>query len=155
MVPGLSSYNRLLADQAVAASTALVDLGTGASLFSFTLPATKQCIVDFVIPFSVGASGGFKFQLTASQTLVDYMAAYEAIDGVTASPGAQVAVVQASQAAFANAWAVAGSHLLNLSASLKGHATLPATVTFQFACNSAANTITALKGAYMRLTFVN
>jgi hypothetical protein len=155
MVPGLPSFVRLLADQAVAASTALVDLGTGASLFSFSLPATKQCVVEIVLPFSVGATGGFKFQLTSSQTLVDYSMNWEAIDGVTASPGAQVALVNVAQNPFANAWAVAGNHTCKADGSLKGHATLASTVTLQFACNSAANSISVLKGAFMRVTFIN
>jgi len=111
-------------------------------------------LVEFVLPFSVGASGGFKFQLTSSQTLVDYSMNWEAIDGVTASPGAQVALVNVAQVAFANAWAVAGNHTCNGNGSLKGHATLSSTVTLQFACNSAANAINVLKGAYMKVTLL-
>lgn len=155
MVPGIKNFVRLLADQAVAASTTLVDLGTGASLFSFPIKATKQYLVEIFLPFSVGATGGFKFQLTSTQTLVDYLAGFEAIDGVTASPGAQVALVTATQAAFANAWAVAGNHMAQVNASFKGHATADATLTVQFACNIAANAITVLKGAYMTVTQVN
>lgn len=151
MVPGLTTYQRLLADVPVAASTTLVDI-TG---FSFSLPATKQCILSAVIPFSVGATGGFKFQLTSTQTLVDYNAAWEAIDGVTAAPGSDVALDLTASGPFANAWAVAGNHICRLDASLKGHATLAATVSVQIACNSAANAITALKGAKLILTYLN
>lgn len=149
---GIKNFVRLAADQAVNASTALVDLGTGASAFSFTLKAGKVINIFASLPFSVGATGGFKFQLTCSQTPVDFSARWEAIDGVTASPGAQVASIQTAQAAFNNAWAVAGNHECCLTASLKGHATLDATVTIQFACNSAANAITILKGAWMETT---
>lgn len=150
MNPGLSTYIRLAADQPVAASTALVDI-TG---FSFVLPATKICLLEASLPFSVGASGGFKFQLTSSQTAADYSTSWEAIDGVTASPGAQVAVILSASGPFANAWAVAGNHQCNLLGSLKGHATLSSTVSLQFACNSAANAINILKGAWMRLTLL-
>lgn len=143
MKPVITSYQRSATDQAVAASVTLVT-ATG---FTFVLGATKTILIKASLPFSVGASGGFKFQLTSSQTLVDYLAAWEAIDGVTASPGAQVASVQVAQAAFANAWAVAGNHLCNLYASLKGHATLASTISLQIACNSAANAFTLLKGA--------
>jgi hypothetical protein len=153
MTPGLQSFNRLLADQAVAASTTLVDLGTGASLFQFVVPAGKQFLVKAVLPFSVGATGGFKFQLTSSQTLVDYSAAWLAVDGVT--PGNPVTLELAASGPFANAWASAGSHLCELFASLKGHATLSSTVTVQFACNSAANAITVLKGAQIQVIQVS
>lgn len=151
LVPGINSFVRLTADQPVAASTSLVDI-TG---FSFTLPPNKIVLLHASLPFSVGATGGFKFQLTASQTPVDYSASWEAIDGVTASPGAQVASIIAASAAFANAWAVAGNHQCNLTGSLKGHATLSATISLQFACNSAANAINILKGAWMKVTQIS
>lgn len=144
---GILTRNRLAADQVVTASTALVTL----SDFTFNLGATKVITIEGFIPFSVAASGGFKFQLTSAQTLVDYNVGFEAIDGVTASPGAQVAVDQVAQAAFANAWAVAGNHILKFNASLKGHATIASLISFQFACNSAAGAITALKGGYIEL----
>lgn len=150
-IPGIVSNARLAADQPVAASTVLVDI-TG---FSFVLPPTKTALIEAYLPFSVGASGGFKFQLTASQTLVDYSTLWEAVDGVTVAPGSDVALVLAASGPFANAWAVAGSHKCNLSGSLKGHATLPATVSIQFACNSAANAINILKGAWARITLIN
>jgi len=152
MQPGIQTYVRLDADQAVAASVTLVNLGTGNFAFQFVLQPTKVILLEAVLPFSVGATGGFKFQLTSSQTLVDYNTAWEAIDGVTASPGAQVALDLAASGPFANAWAVAGAHICRLDATLKGHATLASTINLQFACNSAANAITILKGAKMQIT---
>ena len=154
MQPGIKTFVRLDADQAVAASTALVALGAGVFAFSFVLPATKVANIKASLPFLVGATGGFKFQLVSSQTAAEYMAAWEAIDGVTVSPGAQVASVIVATAAFANAWAVAGNHVANLDATLKGHATLASTITIQFACNSAANAITILRGATMEVTLL-
>lgn len=151
MQPGIPTYQRLNADIAVAASTTLITIGLTTNAFTFVLPATKIILLNCALPFSVGATGGFKFQLTSSQTLVDYSAQWEAIDGVTAAPGSQVASIIAASAAFANAWAVAGNHTCNLAASLKGHATLASTITVQFACNTAANAITILKGAQMML----
>lgn len=156
MKPGIKNFVRLAADQPVTASTALVDLGTGATAFSFALKAGKTALINAKMPFSVAAAGGFKFQLTASQTPVDYSAAWEALDGVTAAPGAQVVSVLTAQAAFQNPWAaVAGNHLMNLSGSVKGHATLDATITVQFACNSAAGAINVLKGAWMEVTYID
>lgn len=150
-IQGIISRNRLAADQSVLASATLVTL----SDWQYNLNPGKIITLEAFIPFSVGATGGFKFQLTSAQTLVDYQAGYEAIDGVTASPGAQVAVDIVAQAAFANAWAVAGNHILRFNASLKGHATLASLVSFQFACNSAANGITILKGAWIDLVQYN
>lgn len=150
-IPGINSFVRNAADQPVAANTTLVDI-TG---FSFTLPATKIVLIEAYLPFSTGATGGFKFQLTATQTPVDYSAFFEAIDGTAAAPGSEFSQTFATQTAFANAWAVAGNHTCLLKASLKGHATLNATVSIQFACNSAANAINVLKGAWAKTTFIN
>ena len=150
MVPGNTIFQRLAADLPVAASTALIDI-TG---FTFPLPAGKFALIEAYLPFSTGATGGFKFQLTNSQTPQDFSAFFEAIDGTAAVPGSEFSVTQAAQAAFANAWAVAGNHTCLLKASLKGHATLSDTVTLQFACNSAANAINILKGAWIKITFI-
>jgi hypothetical protein len=155
MVPGINSFVRLDANQQVAASTALADLGAGAFAFSFPVKAGKTVLLSAVLPFSVGSTGGFKFQLTADQTMQDHTSSWEAIDGVTAAPGSDVASVLTAQGSFANAWAVAGNHICRLDACLKGHATLDATVKIQFACNSAANAINVLKGAFMRTNQIN
>jgi len=146
-INGIVTRNRLAADQAVAASATLVTL----SDFTFNLGATKVITMTAFLPFSVGATGGFKFQLTSAQTLVDYQVGWEVIDGVTAAPGSDVAVDLVASGSFANAWAVAGNHICRMNASLKGHATLASLVSVQFACNSAANAITILKGAYLEL----
>lgn len=141
---GIPSYNRAVLQQDVAASAALVDI----SGWSFVLPANKIINLYAEIPFIVAATGGFKWQLTSTQTLVDYLAMWEVSDGVTASPGAQIVSVLTAQAAFANAFAsVAGNHKCELFASVKGHATLDSTVSVQFACNSAAGQISIIKGA--------
>lgn len=151
MKPSIFIGDVLNADQQVAASTVLVTLGLTTNAFTFNLAPTKRATIRAFLPFTVGASGGFKFQLTSSQTLVSYQAGWEAIDGVTASPGAQVAVDITAQAAFANAFAVAGNHICNLQAGLKGHASNISLISVQFACNSAANAITILQGAYIEV----
>jgi len=148
MKPSIQTSDVLAADQVVTASVTLVTIGLTGNTFSFSLPATKRATVKCFLPFSVGASGGFKFQLTSSQTLVSYQVGWEIIDGVTASPGATVAADLVAQSAIANAFAsVAGNHICNMNAGLKGHATLASTITIQFACNSAAGAITILQGA--------
>lgn len=145
---GIVTRNRLAADQVVTASATLVTLQD----FSFNLQPTKVITIRGFIPFSVGATGGFKFQLVSAQTLVDYQVGYVANDGVTADPGATIAVDLVATAAFANAFASrAGNHILTFDASFKGHATLASLIQFQLACNSAAGAITALKGGWIEL----
>jgi len=130
------------ADQPVAASTALVAV-TGLPV---PVAANQTVKIRYSIPFSVGAAGGFKFFLDLPAGITAMVAAFEAIDGVTASPGAQVALVQQAAANFANAWAVAGNHVMNADVTIINGATA-GNITLQFACNSAANAITVLRGA--------
>ena len=151
MIPGINSFAVLAADVPVAASATLVDV-TG---LGFNLPAGKTVIFEAWVPFSTGATGGFKFQLTNSQVPQDYKVSFTAVDGTAAVPGSEFSVTQVTQAAFANAWAVAGNHYLKIEGKLTGHATLADTVQLQVACNSAANAITALKGAWLKLTQLN
>lgn len=147
--PGVRTTNRLIADQAVSASTTLVTIQNSATdLFAFSLPAGKVLNIVADIPFSTGATGGFKFQLTCASTPTDYSARFVVFDGTDAT--IPILDVQTSQAAFANAFALASNHLLKLTASIKANAAT--LVSLQFACNSAANAITALKGATIDLT---
>jgi hypothetical protein len=140
---GIRNFFKNSATQAVAASTTLV------AVTGLTVPvaAGQTVCIDFFLPFSVGATGGFKFNLAVPAGGTSYLAAFEAIDGVTASPGAQVALVITAAADFANAWAVAGNHYVNCKATIVNGATA-GNITMQFACNSAANAITILNGAF-------
>jgi hypothetical protein len=126
----------------VAASTALVAV-TGLPV---PVAAGQTVKIRYAIPFSVGATGGFKFFIDVPAGGTYFMAAFEAIDGITAAPGSQVALVQQAAANFANAWAVAGNHLMNAEVTIVNGATA-GNITLQFACNSAANAITVLRGA--------
>lgn len=146
--PAIRTTNRLIADQAVSASTTLATIQNSATdQFSFLLPAGKVLAIRAEIPFSTAATGGFKFQLTCSSAPTDYMAAYVVFDGTDAT--IPITDVQASQAAFANAFALAANHLMKLVATIKANAAT--TVSLQFACNTAANAITVLKGAFIDL----
>ena len=130
------------ADQPVAASTALVAV-TGLPV---PVAAGQTVKIKYHIPFSVGATGGFKFFIDAPAAVTYFMASFEAVDGVTASPGAQVALVQQAAANFANAWAVAGNHKCEIDVTIVNGVNA-GNITLQFACNSAANAITVLRGA--------
>jgi len=144
---GQRTFFRTLADQPVAASTALVAV-TGLPV---PIAAGQTVCISYVIPFSVGATGGFKFFIDAPAAVAAFQASFEAIDGITASPGAQVALVQIAAANFANAWAVTGNHLCRIDVTITNGVNA-GNVTLQFACNSAANGITVLRGATADVT---
>lgn len=149
---GIRNSFRLATSQAVAASTTLVVLGsnTTGNSFQFNLGVAQKAHIRGIIPFTVGATGGYKFQIVSSQTLTNFLNTYIVQDTVTP---AQITGIQTSSAAFANALAVAGSHFLNFDCDVLMGSTA-GVVSFQFACNSAANSITALAGAFMDVTFV-
>lgn len=142
MRPGIRIFDVQLLSQTVAASTVLVN----ATNLTTPIAANQKLRVRMWVPFTLGATGGFKFRLNPTQAPTAYLASLQAVDGVTALPGAEIAVVQAAAADFANAFAVAGSHYLLVEATILNGATAGA-ITLQFACNSAANSIILLPGS--------
>lgn len=147
---GIRSSISLAANQAVAASTVLVTV-TG---FSITLAALQKVHCRLWLPFSLGATGGFKFQWTPPASPGALVSQMFVQDNTTA--GVQTVFyggVQTSSTAFANAAAVAGNYLLSSEASYTNGVVAGAFV-FQLACNSAANAITALAGSWMDITLV-
>lgn len=147
MAVGIPGIFKTSVNQPVAASTALVDV-TGLTV---PIAAGQTICCDFYVPFSVGATGGFKFNLAVPAAGTAYNAALFAYDGVTAAPGVQVGVVQTAAADFANAWAVAGNHMLIIHATIVNGLTA-GNIQLKFACNSAANAINILAGAYVKIT---
>lgn len=139
---GLRTFFRKSANQQVAASTALV------SCTDLTVPvaANQKISIKYVLPFSVGATGGFKFNVAVPAGGTAYMAAMFAFDGVTVAPGVQVGQVITAAADFANAWAVAGNHRCVIEVLIENGATA-GNIDLKFACNSAANAINILRGA--------
>lgn len=146
---GIRSCNLLAANQAVSASTTLVTV-TG---FSFAIKTGSKVHARAWVPFTLGATGGFKFQWTPSQTPVSLLSSI-LVDDLTTS-GVQTVFyggLQTSSTSFANAAAVAGNYLMMSEATLVGNASTAGTFDLQFACNSAANAITALAGAWVEWT---
>ena len=143
-------FFRKTANQTVAASTVLVDC-TG-----LTVPFTANQIghIRIVVPFTLGSSGGYKFQIVTPAAPAQFGNFFVVTDGVTASPGAIIAGYQSSSAAFNNALAVAGTHKLECEFDFI-NGTTAGDVVLQFACNSAANSIIALAGAYMDVIKLN
>lgn len=129
------------ADITVSASTTLVTTGLTAPI-----AVNQTMYVDCWVPFTVGATGGFKFQLLVPAGGTIFIASYIVEDVVT--PAQIVSSVQTSSAAFANALAVAGTHWMKLFATVINGATA-GNVDLQFACNSAANGITVKRGSFM------
>jgi len=143
MAIGIRSFFRKSADQAVAASATLVD----ATDLSVPIAAGQTLKIGIYAPFTVGATGGFKFQVVVPAAGTSFLQSYVVTDGVTASPGAIISASITASASFANALAVAGTHMLQSEVEVVNGATA-GDVKLQFACNSAANGITLLKGSY-------
>ena len=139
---GIRNFFKNSANQQVAASVVLVDV-TGLPV---PVAANQTVCLRYKIPFSVGATGGFRFNLAVPAGGTAYMAAMYAFDGVTVAPGVQVGQVITAAADFANAWAVAGNHHCTIDAVIVNGATA-GNITLKFACNSAANAINVLAGA--------
>lgn len=142
MSVGIRRFFRKTANQSVNASTVLVDLTD----LSVPIAANQKARISFWVPFTVGATGGFKFQLTTPAAVVSFLASLQVVDGTAAAPGNEVATVQLASAAFANAWANVGSHYLLVECDI-ANGVNAGNITLQMACNSAANGITAIAGA--------
>jgi hypothetical protein len=138
LINGIQSIFRKTANQAVAASVTLVSLG-----LLIPVAINQRIHIRFTGGFTIGASGGFKFQFVVPAAPTSFNNVCTVIDTVT--PGV-LGTVQTSSAAFANALAVAGTHSLYMDLDFVNGATA-GNIDFQFACNSAANGITMLLGA--------
>lgn len=141
---GIRSFFRKAALQTVTASVTLVDCTD----LIVPVGAGQIVSIDLFLPFTLGASGGYKFQILVPAGGVSFQNNYVVTDGVTASPGAIIAATQTSSAAFANALAVAGTHQLSAHIDIVNGVNA-GNITLQFACNSAAGAIIALAGGKM------
>ncbi len=138
LIVGIQSIFRKTANQTVTASTTLVSLG-----LLIPIAVNQKMHVRAVVPFTIGATGGFKFQFVVPAVPTSFNNVCTVIDTVTTGV---LGTVQNSSAAFANALAVAGTHILYMDLDFVNGATA-GNIDFQFACNSAANAITVLLGA--------
>jgi hypothetical protein len=149
---GIRNSFRLTADQTVAASTALITMGanTAGNSFSIPLSALQKVHLRFNGRFTLGATGGYKFQVVVPASPGNFGLSYVVTDTVTP---ATVVGQQAASAAFANALAVAGTHFINFECDYVNGVTA-GNLLVQFACNSAANSIVLLQGAWLDYTNV-
>jgi hypothetical protein len=141
----LGIVNRQILDAALATNTDIV-LGTITGM-TFDVIAAQQAFAKFWLPFTLGATGGFRFNFVVPAAFTSFLATYAVIDTVTANT--LFSDVQVTNAAdFTNASAVAGEYILQITLSLTNGVNAGA-VALQFAQNnSTANNITMLRGGY-------
>jgi hypothetical protein len=145
MTTGIIQRQYLLASQAVAASTVLVDV------VGFTVPVVAGGRYHFRINagFTTGATGGFKFRLEIPAAPTDYLNIQEVSEGSSGTPLIFLVSVITAEADFANAFANAANSFLKMEGSMLAAAA--GDMKLQFACNSAANSISILKGSWMEV----
>ncbi len=141
--PGLRTINFLAANQAVASSVTPVDI-TG---FTKAILAGQRLAWQLDCLFSLGATGGFRFLAHNTSAPTTYNAAFEVRDLTTP---ATITAGQTTEAAFANASAVASNYILRATGIVIANAAT--TFSFQFAQNTSdVLPITILAGARFQL----
>lgn len=146
-LPGIRSINRLTANQAVASNITPELMGD----FNFDCLANGVFAFEWWGAFSVGATGGCRF-LVVSPAGSTVTIPYLVLNTVT--PASIGSVVTVANTAFANALAVAGTHILRANGLIVNGAT-PGQIQFQFAQNTSdVLPITMLAGSYVQLTRV-
>lgn len=145
--PSITNSAVLAAQQTVAASTTLVTM-TG---FSLALAVGQKVHWRWFVAFTLGVTGGYKFQIVTPSTggSTVFTNCFTVTDTVTP---ATIVGTQLTTGAFANALAVAGNHFMNCEGSFLANATA-GNLLFQFACNSAANSIVAQPGSFVQCWF--
>ncbi len=136
---GIRNFFRTAADHAVAASIVPV------VLTDLVLPiaANAKAHLKVVIAFTVGATGGFRFNVTTPAAPTSTNLSARVCNTVT--PGILGAVI-VDGSDYANALAVAGTHIIEFDFDIVNGANA-GSLSVVFACNSAANGITVLKGS--------
>ena len=142
---GLQKINALISDDPVTSSITPVDIGsagTGNSAFSVGLQPGNRIKWRLEGLFSLGATGGFRLLAHNTSAPTAYNAVFQIIDLTTP---ATYNAGQVTEAAFANASAVAGNYSLRAFGSVIANAAT--TFSLQFAQNTSdVLAITMLKG---------
>lgn len=145
MSRGISNVFRLAASQAVSSSVALVT-ATGMTI---PIAANQELHARIKVYFSVGASGGCRFQVTVPAGVVSFNNAITLQN--TVAP-ATVTAVQIASAAFTNALANAGNHFLEMEVHVVNGVNA-GSVSLQFAQNTSdATPINLFRGSWMETT---
>lgn len=139
---GVRNFFRMAADVSVAASTVLIT-----TTLTSPIAAGQTQRLRVWMPFTVGATGGIKLQLILPAAPAYVAASYVVFDTVTP---AVLSAFNLNNNAYANALAVAGTHIMCADFYVI-NGTTAGSCDLQVACNSAANGITALKGSTMEV----
>lgn len=145
-IPAIRTINRLATDQLVTSSIVPVDI-TG---FSFALTAGKTLMWRVRAVFTLGATGGFRFLAHNTSAPTEYNFEATVRDLTTPATLSGTSAGALTEAAFANASAVASNYQLEASGLVT--ANLATTFSFQFAQNTSdVLSITMQAGATMEL----
>lgn len=118
---------------------------------SSPIAASQTQHIKAWIPFSVGATGGIRFQFAVPAGGTIFLATFNLRDNVTP---ATITALQTASAAFTNALAVAGNHWLEITATIVNGLTA-GNVELQAAQNTVdALSLTILRGAAMKVVTV-
>lgn len=140
MKPGQSTFNITTANQAVASSIVPVN----ATNLVTPIAASERRLIEINALFTLGATGGFRFNLAVPTGGVAYNVYFRVRDETTP---ADFTDIQTTAADFTNASAVASNYWLSIVAMIV-NGTTAGNVQLLFAQNnSTANAITLLRGA--------
>lgn len=136
---GIRNFFATLANQVITSSAALVTTG-----LTSPIAANQTQHVKFWVPFTVGATGGIRAQIVVPAGGVIFNATIKLFN--TVAPSLTTAT-QAASAAFTNAAANAGTHWLEIEATIV-NGTTAGNVDLQVAQNTSdALSLTILRGA--------
>lgn len=126
------------------------------TILSVTIPKLLRAKIRIWLPFSIGATGGIRAQLTNSGTGVASAITTTIILVNNVAPSITTAVQTALATAFTNVLANAGNHWMIIEATLKNSAAGTAIINLQVAQNTSdALTLTLLTGASMEVLETN
>jgi hypothetical protein len=145
---GIHNIFRVAANVTVTNSDVLVT-----STLTANIAAAQIAIVRVFLQFSVGATGGVRWQLVVPAAPTRVQGAIMLVNTVAATT--VVPAVQTSSAAFTNALANAGTHYAYAEYDVV-NGTTAGTIDLQFAQNTAdALTLTLLQGSRMEVIYVS
>lgn len=134
--PGLRTINRLIADQQVASSVVPVNVQNSATdFFGIHLPAGARLEWKLSGIFTLGATGGFRFLAHSTTAPTTYNFLCTVRDPVTPATITPATGGVLTEAAFANASAVAGNYMINASGVIVANTATD--FSFQFAQNTS------------------
>lgn len=135
---GIRTLAQIAADVVITSNATLASLGLVSPI-----AANQTQNLRYWLPFSVGATGGVRFQVAVPAGGTAFIASIYLRDTVTP---ATITAIQTASAAFTNALAVAGTHWIEINVTVVNGATA-GNVDLQGAQNTVdVNSLTILQG---------